>query len=485
VKKNLSSVFIFSLIIITSCTKIAITDIGSGLIPPIDNVNTFDTTLDVQTFNILSDSFRISKYQEMVLGNIENDPLMGKTKAIINAEFKPAYYPFYFPVSKDSLRLDSVVLVLSYQGLWGDSTNPIHLKAYEISQSSKLKADSIYPVSAVMKTAGLLGEKIITDPRRLKDSVKAFSEDAINQIRIPLSTAFGNKLLKQFDSTNAYLSDDQFASIFRGISIVPESGSNTLLRINLNDTNSKVALYYKYKKRDTTGNDTTLIAYFRPNGITSGASNNIIRNRAGSQSAQYLNNLPTIQDSLLFLQAGQGNYVRIKTPGINTLSNRIVHRAELIMEQELDNATFDGIFTAPNLFLCATSTHIDSGDYRFYIPKDIVATGQGGQVENLSTFGGNVIYKTDPSGKKIASYNFNISRYVQNIILGKQAVYDLYLFSPVVDYVYLGLGNTSGFNQISSTPLNAPACGRVRLLGGNSLQQARKMKLRIIYSALQ
>ncbi|MCC6635065.1 MAG: DUF4270 family protein [Chitinophagaceae bacterium] len=480
--KNLLSVFFIS-IIITSCTKISTTDIGNNLIPPIDGINTLDTIIDVQSFNVLADSFRISKYQEMVLGNIDNDPLMGSTKAIINAVFKPSYFPFYFPVSKDSLTLDSVVLVLSYQGLYGDTTNPIHLKVFEISQTSKLKADTVYPVSATMNTAGLLGEKIISDPRKLADSVKAFSENAKNQIRIPLNNSFGNKLLKQFDSSNAYFSDDQFESIFRGFSIIPQAGSNTLLRVALNDTNSKVALYYKYKQR-VTGVDTSVITYYRPAGITSGASNNIIRNRTGSQSAQYLTNASNVEDSLLFLQAGLGNYVRIKTPGITGLSNRVIHRAELIMEQEANDVNTDGLFTTPNLFLCAISTHPDSAAYRFYIPKDIVTSGADGLVENLALFGGNAVNATDPNGKKISSYNFNITRYIQSIILGKQSVYDLYLFAPVVDYVYAGYGNTAGVYQISSIPLNSPGVGRVRLLGGNSKQHGRKMRLRLVYSTL-
>jgi len=408
---------------------------------------------------------------------------MGSTKAIINAVFKPSYFPFYFPVSKDSLTLDSVVLVLSYQGLYGDTTNPIHLKVFEISQTSKLKADTVYPVSATMNTAGLLGEKIISDPRKLADSVKAFSENAKNQIRIPLNNSFGNKLLKQFDSSNAYFSDDQFESIFRGFSIIPQAGSNTLLRVALNDTNSKVALYYKYKQR-VTGVDTSVITYYRPAGITSGASNNIIRNRAGSQSAQYLNNASNVEDSLLFLQAGQGNYVRIKTPALlSNISNRIIHRAELVMEQDADNDAFYNTFTAPNLFLAAISTHPDSAAYRFYIPKDIVM-GQGGVVDNLPVFGGNIIYKNDPNNKRIASYSFNISRYIQSIITFKQKVYDLYLFAPVADYVYAGEGNIAGVYPIATTPFNTASIGRVKLLGGNNAQTNRKMRIRIIYSTL-
>lgn len=483
-KKNLLFAFI-AFVFISSCTKISNTEIGNGLIPPIDGITTKDTVLDVLTFNNKLDSIRISKYQEMVLGNIDNDPVMGKTKAIINAEFKPQYYPFYFEVSKDSLTLDSAVLVLGYVGLWGDSTNPINLKVYEISQTSFLKTDSVYPNTASMNIANELGQATIADPRRLTDSIFPRQEQAKNQIRIRLNNAFGNRLLKNYDSSNAYQSDAQFSSTFHGFSIVPQAGSNTLLRVSLTDTNSKVALYYKYKRRDSSG-DTAVIRYYRP-GATAGASNNIIRDRNGSESNAFLLNSATVPDSMVYLQSGPGNYIRIQTPGLSNISNRVIHRAELIMEQEAGDISNDGKFTAPNLFLCATQaktlTSKDSA-YRFYVPGDI-SVGQGGVVSNLGTFGGYINYKNDPFGRRVASYSFNITRYIQNIVTNKATakVYDLYLFAPVEDYVYAGDGLTSLY-PISSVAFNPPGVGRVKLLGGTSERKDRKMRLRIIYSTL-
>lgn len=471
---------LIAFVIIASCTKITNTEIGNGLIPPTDGIDTKDTILDVVTRNFPLDSIRISKFQEMVLGNIDNDPIMGKTKAIINAEFKPIYYPYFYEVGKDSLFLDSAVMVLGYKGYWGDSTNPIHLKVYEISQTSVLKQDSVYPSYASMNLAGQIGETTIADPRRLVDSVKPRGEQAINQIRIPLSTAFGNRLLFEFDSTNAYRTDAQFSSVFRGFSIVPQAGSNTLLRVNLSDTNSKVALYYRYRRRDSVMD--TIVRYFRP-GVTSNASNNIIRTRAGSESQIFLSNPAAQADSVLFLQAGPGNFVRIQTPSLETnMGNRLIHRAELVMEQEAENDAFYETYSAPNLFLCAINKNLDSSAFRFYVPNDI-SLGQGGTAGNLNSFGGNVIYKNDPSGRRIASYTFNITRYVQGIITRNEKVYDLYLFSPVEDYVYTGNGINAVY-PIAAAPFNPPASGRVKLLGGNSARPDRKMRLRIIYSKL-
>ena len=475
---------LFSLIaftVIVSCTKISTTEIGTGLIPPIDGIITKDTIIEVNTFNVQTptpDSIRVSKYSEMTLGYITNDPLMGSTQAIINAEFKPLFFPYVYEVRKDSLFLDSVVLVLGYQGLWGDTANQMKLNVFEISQTSKIKTDSVYPTYASMNTADFLGTATIK-PNRLADSVKSFNEAAKNQIRIRLSSNFGNRLLKVYDSTNAYKSDDQFSNTFRGFSIIPESGPNTLLRINLSDTNSKVALYYRYTRRDKDpAQDTPTVKYFRP-GIVAGATNNIVRNRTGSESNTYFTNAPSAPDEKLYWQAGPSNYVRINTPMLYGFSNRVIHRAELLMEQEAGDAATDLKFTAPNLFLCAVNP--DSLK-RFYVPNDI-ALGQGGTVTNLNAFGGYVVFKNDPLGNRIASYSFNISRYVQGIATKNEKVQDLYLFAPVNDFVYSGDGLNFLF-QISSVQFNPPAIGRVRLFGGNSAQKERKMRLRIIYSKL-
>src|SRR5690348_14520760 len=83
--KRLSPVFlsIFTLVIVafSACTRIDTTTLGSGLIPAVDNVNTFDTVLEVQTDNFaFIDSTRIFATEDVALGYI-NDPEFGQTKA--------------------------------------------------------------------------------------------------------------------------------------------------------------------------------------------------------------------------------------------------------------------------------------------------------------------------------------------------------------------------------------------------------------------
>ena len=114
----------FFIVFITACTKIVTTDIGGELLPPIDGVNTKEMFVDVVSKNWKDTIVRVGTGIPNALGYVD-DPLFGKTSATINIELKPTF-PLKFPVSRDSLHIDSVVLVLGYNGAWGDTTT--HMK---------------------------------------------------------------------------------------------------------------------------------------------------------------------------------------------------------------------------------------------------------------------------------------------------------------------------------------------------------------------
>lgn len=148
---TLRNTFIFCIIsgfLLTGCTRITSTELGGGLIPPIDGVLTKDTILDVitDTYEEL-DTARIYRSDEQVIGAITNDPLFGKTTASLYFEVTPPVAPFAIPGNKDSIVVDSAVLVLSYKGLFGDSTQPLRITVSEIAQSSKLDRGRAYPVN--------------------------------------------------------------------------------------------------------------------------------------------------------------------------------------------------------------------------------------------------------------------------------------------------------------------------------------------------
>jgi hypothetical protein len=477
------AVAIFSFL--TACTKIESTDIGTGLIPPVDRVNTFDTLLDVVTSNYAEEnSPKVYKSNDHAIGIINNDPLFGKTTASAYFELKPVFYPYYFTGLKSSFLIDSAVLVLSYKGAFGDTTVNQAWDVREISQ--KLKNDSSYSVNTTVSTGTLLGSKTF-DIRRLADSVNNRFENAANQIRIPLSSAFATKIINQFDSSNSgpYSNDSLFSQRFYGFGIVPQSG-NALVRINLGDTNTKLALYYRYKATDTSSHLDTTVAYFRfSTGATgypfSASVNTVFRNRTGSEVANHL--ISNKSDSLVYIQTSPGTFATVKIPGLRLFPNVIVHRAELIAEQVPDNTTFDGYFFPPRYLLL--SAYDSTNKYQKNIPNDFVYDASAGP--NIETFGGILTNKIVPPYATVASYSFNLSRYVQGIVTRKDSSYTLRLSAPVNDS--LSYTPPYPFNTTAPTMLyvspsvaNNVAMGRVRLGGGTHSKV--RMRLRIIYSKI-
>ncbi|HET6993548.1 MAG TPA: hypothetical protein VFI06_01140, partial [Chitinophagaceae bacterium] len=88
---TLGSIITSLLILFTSCKKInEATELGADLIPPIDNVTTFDTSITVEAYNdiftlggtsadsLRQDTVRSHYSDEQFLGVINNDQLFGR-----------------------------------------------------------------------------------------------------------------------------------------------------------------------------------------------------------------------------------------------------------------------------------------------------------------------------------------------------------------------------------------------------------------------
>lgn len=459
-----------------ACTKITNTDIGSGLIPPVDGVITKDTVIDVVTKNQSFDTVAVGFSDNHVLG-YTNDPVFGTTNGSINFQVALPNANFSFGVDKNTLVFDSVILSLSYKGIWGDSNESLALRVFEIDPENLFSVDSAYNNTVSFEKGIELTQNntpVLIDPRTLNDpdTLKQFNEDATNQLRIRLSESFGNQLLHNYDSSNAYLNDSTFHNYVKGFVVEAEQQGNSLLQINLSDTSTRLSLYYHIDGKDSSG----AVRRFGTSALTSASSNTITRNYTGTAIPNYFSSNTNAQDDLLFIQTSPGTYARIKIPGLDSLPNMIIHRAELLMQQVPDVTSLsDLMFTAPNLFLAAYSQ--DSGR-RFAVPNDLIFSG--GAYTNLTAFGVTPIKKFDPlTGKTISTYSFDISRYVQGVVTRNDSTFDFILWAPY-NY-YLAPIETSAYLYPISTPaLNSVAIGRVRLGGGNNSNY--KMRLHIVYS---
>jgi hypothetical protein len=469
---NRFTFFLFLAALFFSCTKIVTTDIGAGLIPPVDGVITKDTMLDVVSKNTGYDTVSVGISDNHVLGYINDNGVFGTTTASLNFQIAPTIAPFSWGISKDSIILDSVVLCLSYQSAWGDTTSasPLRLHVYSMDPEVVFRGDSSYNNTITFEKSQELTEfntAKVVDISGLNDvdTTAHYKEVATNQLRIRLNTSFAQQIL-QLDSATYYRSDSAFYTGIRGLIVEPEQTGNALLSLSLTDTATHLSVYYHSKNLID-----TLSRRFQPNSLTSASSNTILRNYQNSPIPSYIAGASTHNDDLIFMQTSPGVYATIQTPGIGSLTNRIIHRAELLMYQVPDGN--DQYLTPPNLFLAALGKD-STPARRFAVPNDLIFSGTS--FTNLAQFG---VLPLSKSGSSPYYYSFDITRYAQGIVTKHDTVYNLVLYAPYNQYIYPAENFTYTI-PIASPSLNTVGVGRVMLGGGSNAQY--KMRLHIVYS---
>jgi hypothetical protein len=474
-RKTLVSLIAFistGLIIYTSCTKVDTTDLGNNLIPAVDNVHTFDTVIEVQTDNLLySDTTRLYGQQPLALGVIGDDPVFGNTRSSIYLSLSPASFGTYPFVKKDTVAIDSVVLSLTYSALYGDSMSSQRFEVFQIDPSSNFGDSANYLISRpefpVVNSA--IGSKTVNFHTlndsiyyvNVKDTVKT-----VNELRIPLDVNFA-RMFVNYDTSVQYKNDTNFRKNFRGLAVKVNEGAspvkNALAYFNLTGGNTKLTFYCRVQNNGKT--DTIAPAF-----TFSGHMANLIRRTPGHDYQNYLNT-PGTSDDKVFLQSAPGSYGFIKIPGLENMSNRTIHRAELIMEK-IPSAQ-DNFYTPPPVMFIEGIN--PAGDSAFTIRGDFVVTNQGLGYDLASLDG---VYRND-------KYIFNLSRYVQSIVTRKLRNYGLRIYAPFVTKPYFETltGVAQAFPPNFYLFINTPiASGRV-VVGGGSHPE-KKMRLRIIYSKI-
>ncbi len=486
-KKIYTVIAILAIFILTqfSCTKIDTTTLGTDLIPPIDNVNTFDTILDVVTDNdYMVDSTRISYVEDHALG-IMSDPVFGTTQASLNFAITPPVNGTYPFISKDSVvGIDSVVLQLAYTGVYGDSMAQETFSVKELDPSVALvphingyRIDTI-PPSVGYATTTVLNSGFTQNINELNDEKVLIRKPGdttriSNVMRIPLPLSFGDRL-KNYDTDSAtngaYRSDSLFRAHFRGFAIqnVSPATPGALAYFNLNSTNTKLFVYFRVKKLGGAGAiDTTSTAF----GYSYYVNSNLLARTPGNgYSANIGNGNPN--DQLLYIQSAPGSYASIKIPGLKTLTNRLIYRAELIVERD-DITAPDQVFGTPGvLFLDAVDS---SNSNRITAIPNYDFLAQNGSY-NVGEFGG--ILRSDNT------YRFTLTRFVQGVVTRKETPHTLRLHSAYYLNPYYhdpALNQTYPYNVQLSTKIGY---GRVVVKGGAYPDPKKKMRLRIIYSKI-
>lgn len=471
-----------AIVLNTHCTKITPTDIGTDLLPVVDNVHTFETALRVYADNFLmNDSSVINYADDHALGTIEDDPEFGKTESEIYMGIAPASdsrYPF---VNADSIvGMDSVILSLAYTGVYGDSNSMQQFSVFEISDPA-FKDSTGYLVNhpGFTTTLNELGSATVSlhtidDPKTI--IIKSDTQVVSNVLRISLDPALGTRFAA-YDTNTVYVSsnrDSAFQKVFNGLVIKTAAGSPqkaALTYYSLYNENTKLTCYFRVKKNggiDTVSADFSLYR----TGTAYAYSANIIKRTPlhGYAVLDYTTAIPDAEK--IYLQSSPGSYAILHIPGLDTLQNSIIHRAELAFEPV--SLPGNEIYTTPDLLFIDL---IDSAGNKYLTIPDDFNYSFSSYAYDYRTFGGYV---------KDDKYFFNLTRYVQNKITKQSKNYALRLFAPQTTLDYYTYPKEAGSvitpNRLGFRINPKIAKGRTIVGGGSNLSQP--MRLRIIYSKI-
>ena len=495
-----SSIILVVLFSLHACTKLDTTSVGSELINEVDNISTFADTLSINTVQgvfegaTYQDTTKLLLTDDYAIGKNTTDPFLGQTDASLYLQLKPPFYPYYFGAPRDTVNTpDSVVLCLSYRYAYGDTTGlsgPVTLQVFEVAQTTAAFSewDSLGTLRNV-NFAPELQPTALSAPTPINlTTVKNYkrigkgNDSVINQIRIRLTDDFKDRLFAQDSNLNGAFSRDTFFRKFTNGFAVKMIDGNVLFYTRLTDANTRLELHYK--KRNAAGVVDTIMSTFAFNTGAGGTAaprrsavtNKIVRTRPA---------LPT-GDQELYIQAAPGTFATLTIPQLTGYTNRIVHRAEIMIEQIPDPS--DALFTEPAYLYLDL---VDSGTLKWkpiyfdlnpsepYDPDNTSGFPYypfTGEVD-LTYLGAGGKKKTDNLGTR-TYYTLNVTRYIQQLVTKQTRNYSIRIFAPH-NIIYPQYGDRI------YPYVNSIAFGRIRVGGGNNPEPGYRMRLRVIYSKLQ
>ena len=241
---GITFLFLFAIIIAATSCKKAPYELGLSLLPPTDTVSVKSSNATtIFAVSEIQNSIRTDKATTNMLGSIV-DPVFGKTTASFCTQFQLPGDSTNFGTNP---VLDSIVLTLRYNSVYGDAKTLQNIKVYELSED--ISPDSSYYSNRnISHYQTLIAEKTFSPD--ITDSLTVYGTKVAPHLRInlnKLSNYFGNKLLyAPSNSTN-------FVKFMKGLYIEssPVAAGGSLISFNMGSSLSSLTLFYKNPERPT------------------------------------------------------------------------------------------------------------------------------------------------------------------------------------------------------------------------------------------
>ena len=396
--------------------------LGVDLLPGVKILDTryHQEKTSISTSVYTDTKIRVDRPKYNLLGSF-NDPVFGRTDASFVAQFRLPFYRAFLPTA----AIDSAVLIMTYKTIYGDTVSSQNLQVYELASSLNYEAKylSSFNVGNLAATEPIGTGNFI--PKFRTDSTKVDTTTQV--IRVRLKNSFGSSLIG-IDSLNL-ASSDLFLKVFKGLYIrsTPISRKGTLVSIinapmaNTTESNPRIFLYYHDAKSDT-------LSYGCE--ITANSANVASYVHDYSNAKFYTNlNKENNTDSLIYIQPTGGIKSKILVPSLSTWkdsANYAINKATLTFHADT----------------------IMSDSRRYEMPKRLYLT-----LDSLGTeiFPADTKLSSSYYGgfydATTATYSFNVTQHLQQIITGKKQNYAFYLVQSERNFsakrvVLKGLGSS-------------------------------------------
>jgi hypothetical protein len=389
-----------TLLFFGSCKKP--TDLqADGLLPLEDVLSANQTdTAAIISYIVREDTLSTDELSACLLGSY-TDETFGRTLASFSTQFALSGANPSFP---EIFEVDSVIFSVAYTGYTYGSLGEGYLSVKELS--ADLPKTGSFNSSY---NAPVLNENLLADASQMfqfKPKTYLFgTEDSLApQLRIPLKTSLGTRLLQPTDPA-ALESDENFQAYFKGLKVEAGSYPMGVVALDLTNINSKITVYYRYDNGGLA--DTTFYEFPVTSDCGRYSQLQHFYQYATQPELQGLVTADTLANqSAMYLQAGAGIKTKLVLPNLLDLQmseGRIINKAELIVPYEPDSRY------APT-----------SQIFIFY------QNSEGTLVALPDQFSGNIGGGLEVSNER---YRLNITQYVQKVISGELENAPLFIVS--------------------------------------------------------
>jgi hypothetical protein len=385
-RKSFLLFIVIPLLILSSCEDAEET--GLNLLPSEDVINTvFTDTTTVSTTTVTEDSIRADELSAQLIG-CDYSTTFGLSLANVFTQVNLEGTPTFgvLPVA------DSLVLLLTYSGYYGDTTGLQTVDVYRLTEEM-IVGNTYYSTDTFNRE----NTKLATLPYLPQPNTRIIvgNDTIVPHIRIKLAQALADEIIG-LNGQSQLSSNADWLAYFQGLKIESQPVSYPGAISYLDFFHSALSLYFH------NATDTSVYSF----SLTGARVNNFRHDFTGSRAGMQLND-PTSHDSINFIQSMAGLKTKITFPYLKHFLDSgsiAINRAELTISA----GEVIVPYSLPGQLYIVTTTN----DGTLIFPIDYF--------ESTSYYGGGL---NSASGE----YKFNIGRQLQRYLTGEVDNADFYL----------------------------------------------------------